>query len=172
MNITAQILGVIAFSFLAISFQSKNKSNMLFFQIVAYTIYVVQFLLLGAYTGLAVMVIGAIRSVILYIYAKKSKKVNYLLPLIFSIAIIACVVSTYKNITDIFPGLAVILGTYLLSQNNLKWIRIGEGSICIFWIIYNAAVGAYINILAEVIILTSVIIGIIRYDIKKKKIKE
>ena len=50
-------------------------------------------------------------------------------------------------------------------------MRLAEAFICVMWIIYDLFVGAYAGIITEFIILTSSIIGMYRYDIKKKKIE-
>ena len=66
------------------------------------------------------------------------------------------------------PTGALVLWTIVSWQDNTKWMRVSEGLVCIFWIIYDLFVGAYTGILTEVIILVSIIIGMIRNDIKKE----
>lgn len=169
MNVLVQILGIVAFAFLAISIQSKKKSSLLFFQILASIIFIIQFLLLGAYAGVVIMMVSVFRSVIFYKYKKENKKIKKNILFIFTIIILLSVVVTYNEITDIMPAIALLISTYLLSQNNLKWVRIGEINVCIMWIIYNAAVGAYINIFTQIIILMAAVFGILKHDINKSK---
>ena len=165
--ILAQILAVIAFILDIICMQCKKKSGILVVGIISNTMYALEYAFLGAWTGAISFVIGIIRNITYFIFEKKQYKPSKIVLSIFVLLIIGAGIYTWKDITSLLPVLALVLWTIVSWQNNTKWMRFAEVFICITWIIYDIFVGAYAGIVTEFIILTSTIIGILRYDIKK-----
>ena len=54
----------------------------------------------------------------------------------------------------------------------MKLYRIVAAIASILWIIYNAAVGAYVGIVDSVIELTSALIAIYRFDINRQTLRQ
>ena len=65
-NFITQAIGFVGLFFAFISFQKKQRGGILFFQILASAFYFFHFLLLGAYTGSVMNLIGAFRNYIFY----------------------------------------------------------------------------------------------------------
>ncbi len=169
--ILAQILAVVAFILDIICMQFKKKSGILVVGIISNIMYALEYALLGAWTGAISFVIGTIRNITYFIYEKKKYKPNKIVLATFVLLIIGAGIYTWENITSLLPVIALVLWTIVSWQNNTKWMRLAEAFICVMWIIYDLFVGAYAGIITEFIILTSSIIGMYRYDIKKKKIE-
>ena len=168
--ILAQILAVIAFILDIICMQFKKKSGILVIGIISNTMYALEYAFLGAWTGAISFVVGIIRNITYFVYEKKEIKPSKIVLAIFVILIIGVGIYTWKDLTSLLPVVALVLWTIVSWQNNTKWMRFAEAFICVMWIIYDLFVGAYAGIITEFIILTSTIIGILRYDIKKKDV--
>lgn len=170
--ILAQILAIIAFALTTLSLQFKKKSSILGMQIASNVAYMFEYICLGAFSGGITFIIGTIRNITYYILEKKKCKPKLIVLLIFIILIVIAGIITYENLISILPIVAVVIWTIVSWQEDPKWMRIGETVICIMWIVYDLIVKAYTGMITESIILTSCIIGIIRNDIRNKKLNK
>ena len=159
----SQFIGFFAFVLFVISMQQKNKINILFLQIISFSLYALQYLLTRAYPGMIVFIINMVRSIVFYISIKKGQS-NKIIFIVFIIASLICGKMTYKNLYDILPILASLLSVIFTWQPNTKVLRFGQISICILWIIYDVFVMAYIGLLTESIIIISTIIALLNND--------
>ena len=169
--IIAQILGGLVFLFFVLSINSKKKATILMFQIVANLIGFMQFVLLGAYTGAIMAIIGTMRLNVFYFFEKEKLKPNVLVLLVFSAIILVSGYYTYDDIYSLFPIVSMLFTGLILWQEDTAIIRLGSGMASVLWIIYNFFVGAYTGLVAEFV--SIVVIGISYYknEIKMKKSK-
>ena len=170
--LVAQIFAFIAFVLYTISLQFKKRSKVLKTQIVANTFYALEYLMLNAYAGVNNSLFGISRSIIFYILHKKKKKCP---PYIAVIFITLIVIFGFISYTDIFSTLPVIISIIFflaLYTEDMKLYRIIAAIASVLWIIYNAAVGAYVGVLDSVVELTSALVAIYRLDINKKTITQ
>ena len=63
MQITPQIIGGLAVAAFLFSYQQKKRNNIILFNTVSRCLYILQYLLLGAFSGAVLDVMGAISSV-------------------------------------------------------------------------------------------------------------
>ena len=85
------------------------------------------------------------------------------------------VIFGFVSYTDIFSTLPVIISIIFflaLYSEDMKLYRIVAAIASILWIIYNAAVGAYVGIVDSVIELTSALIAIYRFDINRQTLRQ
>ncbi len=75
---------------------------------------------------------------------------------------------TLKTASDVLPIAAQIFGGIAVWQNNPRSIRFLMLIPRPLWFIYNLFVGSYAGMIAEVFIFTSVLVGIIRFDILRQ----
>lgn len=155
-----QSLAIIAVIFFIISFQAKSRKNILILQIISITIWTIHFYLLSALTGAVLLVINGIITV-LFLFKGKSRKLEsplilYLSLLIFLIATII----TWQNFYSLFPLLAVSSIIIAKWQNKTNMIRMLSFPASILWIIYDSFVGAYGSIIAELLIIISILVSL------------
>lgn len=164
----SQIIGFAAFLVFIISIQQKEKTKILFWQIVSFFGYVVQYLLINAYSGMVVYTINMLKSIVFYYATKKNKK-DKIIPLLFICISLISGMGTYKEKYDLIPIINSILSIIFIWQSSIRRLRIGQIVICLLWIIYNVFVQAYVGVLTESLIIITTIIALIRdnYNIMK-----
>ena len=169
MEILAQIMGGIGLIIMAIGMQFRRKKNMLLAQIATNTCYIIQYFLLGAFTGALTFIVNNARSTTFYFYSKNRKKPNIFLLLLFSILAIIMGLTTYKNIFSIIPVLSSIITTYGAWQKKAKIFRIAIMTSSFILIFHDLYFGAYTGMLSYTITFTSTLIGFIKYQLPKKE---
>lgn len=167
-EIIGQIIGFIAMGIIVISYQQKSHKNILTFQMVSGLLFTVHYILLGAYTGAIMNLLGAFRSLV---YANRGKKwaSSIIWPTVFSIGFVVSGIMTWDNVFSVFPLIAMLMSSIVLWIEQPKINRIFSLPTSTCWLIYNIKTLSYPGIITEIFVLTSIIIGIIRLDIKKDK---
>lgn len=188
-NIPAQIVMIIAFLFLTSSFWCKKRENILKLQIISSALFVVQYILLGAYTASVLNIISVIRA---YIFRKKketkqdnknsklnidwsSKWVLYILILVYTIAslitsVILCLSSkdiTADVLVSVFAYIATLVYTVGLWADHPQYIRLTANIASVFWVLTNFFSGGYAGCVTESILFTSNTIALIKNRDKK-----
>lgn len=150
------------------SYQQKSHKNILTFQMVSGLLFTVHYLLLGAYTGAVMNLLGAFRSLV---YSNRGKKwsSSIIWPVCFSIAFLISGILTWDNIFSVFPLIAMLMSSVVLWVEKPKINRMLSLPTSTCWLIYNIKTLSYPGITTEIFVLTSIIIGILRLDIKRKK---
>lgn len=162
-----QIIGFIAMAIIVASYQQKSHKKILTFQMVSGLLFTVHYLLLGAYTGAVMNLLGAFRSLV---YSNRSKKwaSSVVWPIGFSIAFLVSGILTWDNVFSVFPLIGMLMSSVVLWIEQPKINRILSIPTSSCWLIYNIKTVSYPGIITEIFVLSSIIIGIIRLDIKKK----
>lgn len=165
-----QIIGFIAMAIIVISYQQKSHKNILSFQMVSGLLFTVHYILLGAYTGAIMNLLGAFRSLV---YANRGKKwaSAIIWPIIFSIGFLISGILTWKDIYSIFPMIAMLMSSVVLWIEKPKINRAFSIPTSTCWLIYNIKEMSIPGIVTEIFVLSSIIIGIVRLDIKRKEKK-
>lgn len=164
----AQILGFLAIVVTVFSLQFNKKKKILTCQITSNSLYLVQYLLLGAFTASAASLVAVFRGLIFYYYDKnkKQKSKGALLFLITCLAIMTFL--TYKDCFSIVALVASSVFTFGIWQNDLKTFRRIAVFVPILWFVYNWYVGAYISMFASCMEFISALVAIYRLDLKHK----
>lgn len=170
-GIIAQIVGVLAIIFFALSPQQKNKKRILIFQLISSILYALQYMFLGAFSAVATNLIGAVKNLSFYMYTKKDKDIPIAMLYIYIIIIVVFGVLTFSNILSVLPIILSVIFTYGTWQSNLKIYRIIALVTSVIWLIYNLGVGAYVSGIGNIFQITSAIIAIVRLDIIKKNVQ-
>ena len=182
--IIGQIIGIFALVCAIISFQSKTRKNILVFQLFGSLLFSVHFVMIGAFVGALLNLIGILRSVIFMNNSEGEKRKKYWL-WIFVVLCIGAGIATIDgdlNLSSwsidfsaigtyiaLFPVAGMIFttaGLWAEKPSTVRKISIGS-SPC--WIIYNLYNGSYAGVATEVFILSSIIIGMLRLDRKNVK---
>ena len=163
----AQAIGFLGLILAAISFQKNTNKGIVLFQNFAASTFVLHFILLGAYTGAVMNLIGVLRGLV-FINRKNSWANNTLWLYVFILAFIKAGVATWKNILSMLPMVGMILASVGLWIKNPKLTRklLLIASPC--WMIYSIANGSIAGIATETFAFTSIVIAIVRYDVLKQ----
>ena len=75
--------------------------------------------------------------------------------------------ATWKSCWDLLPIAGSLLSTIALWMKSEKKIRLISLTVGPCWLLYNLVIGAWAGALNEVLAMTSIVIGLIRNDIRK-----
>ncbi len=170
MFIAAQIVGVIAVITFLLSYQLKNRASILFVNGCSSALYVLQYLMLGAFEG---ALIDVLATIITFVAHQKEKKyIAKHLPIIIVVLNLLLVLAglvTYKNIYSLLPVIGTILQTGAFWLTKEKHIRKVSFLGMPFWLIYNLVCKAYGPAFGNASCMVSIGLAIYRYDIRKEK---
>ena len=164
-NLVAQGVGMFALVFAVLSFQNNKRNLILLFLGAAQVIFILHFALLGVWTAAAMNIVGSTRT-FFFVFKGRKKWMdgNFVMYVFICLFLIAGVLS-WQNWLSILPIVAMIIETIGLWQKDTRRIRFIVFIPHPVWLVYNFIHGSYPGVLTEVFIVTSLIIGIIRFDI-------
>lgn len=87
---------------------------------------------------------------------------------IFVAVFIGCATATYRNAFDIISGIAALTCAFAIAQEESSGYRLFMLANGLLWSVYDVSVGAYTMIISHFVTALSAIIGIIRFDLKKR----
>lgn len=168
LGVAAQIIGFIgAFTYFLV-FQMKKRSSILAINILAGLIFVVHFSLIGAYTGAAMNVVCALRCTIYYFSDRKWAKSKAWLAIFIGVSVVLGVL-TWGDIYSVFPLMAMVITSISFWLKKESHIRLLTLPTQPGWMIYNIHNNSISGLLTDIVIFSSILIAIIRYDIIKKE---
>lgn len=164
MKTIATIVGILAVTLYISSYQFKNRKTIVAVYSTANLLYVLQYILLGAYTGMAMDTISFVSSVL----ARKRhtpfiQKYYKLVIAAMIISMITAGVLLYQNIFSIVAVCAAIIETSAIWCTEERKIRILTLCGSPFWLTYNLASCAYGSAIGNVINICSLLIALFRY---------
>lgn len=160
----AQAVGAISLVMTVIAFQTNKRSTLIKLQTASILVYALHFLLLGAFAGMALSLITALRN---YSYGFSDKRQTSIWwPIVFAGIFTLATFLTWEGWTSLLLLVASLTGVYSYWQTNPKIIRWLELT-SLLWIVYNIQVRSLPGVVYEVLILSSVLLGIYRFDIRK-----
>lgn len=170
MIILAQIFGLLAVVTFLSSYQIKRRENIIKWNVISRILYIIQYVLLGAFEGAVLDIVGAISSTVANKKDNKVIKVN--LPLIilnFNLLIFVVGMVLYKNIFSLFPIIGLMLHTSAFWISDEKKIRVISFLGSPFWLVYNLSKFAYGSAIGDILTMLSIGLAIYRYDSKKSE---
>lgn len=136
-------------------------------QFLATSFFGIQYLLLGAYTGVALDIVATVRSVIFYHRDKKWAQSNLWIVL-FAVLCIAAGIATWQGPISLLMTAAMVLNTFSFSFTKPMLVRSTILVSSPMILIYNILTGSIGGVINEICVELSAITGLFRYDIKKK----
>ncbi len=173
MNYIAQAVGLFAVATFLLSYQQKKRKNIILLNATSRVLYIIQYILLGAYAGAVLDILGTVSSVAAqnkdkgFIKRHTRLTVAIINALIFA-AGIAVMILTHDKF-GLFSIAGVLLHTSAFWINDEKIIRRVSFLGSPFWLIYNIASTAWGSAIGDVLTMVSIGIAIYRYDIKGVK---
>ena len=173
MQLIAQIIGFVAVGVFLLSFQPKQRKYMILLNVTSRVLYIVQYLLLGAFAGAALDVLGSVSSIVA---GKKNtpfvKKHEKLLLVTINVLIVAAgtaIAIANKRWFDLFSIVGVLLHTsafWLTDETQIRWVSLAGSP---FWFAYNLLSRAYGSSVGDVLSMVSIIIALVRHRKKKEE---
>lgn len=167
MNIITQIIGIAAMFFSVFSFQMNKHKHIMLMQILATFMFGMQYFLLGAYTGMAVDIVATVRGIIFYNRDKKWAQ-SKLWIILFALMFVISGIFTWQGAESLFVITAMVLNTFSFSFTNPKLVRSTILLSSPLMLIYNILTGSIGGVINEICVEISSVVGLLRYDIKKK----
>ena len=162
--ILAQIVSAVEFLFNIIGNAKLKTNKILLYNGICSALSIIEYCLLGAWTGIACCIAVIIRNIV---FSRYEKKIPLYILLIFIAAALILNIPTIHNVFDALLTLNIIVYATALWTRNVKAIKVVGLITEIPCIIYNFANQAYVGVLKN-IILSAVQIRCI-YQLNKKK---
>ena len=177
-----QFIGFIGLAVNALSYQQKTQKAIVLHQLACSVLFAIHFFMLGAYVGCLLNFIGIFRA---FIFSNKdkvwaqSKAWLYLIIAAFAAAGIVTLdgdlniftwnvsftsISTYISVLPIIGMTFTTVAFWVTNPATVRRLSF-PNSPC--WLIYNLYNHSWAGAVTEMIVMTSIIIAMIRYDFKK-----
>lgn len=151
-----------------IASQCKKLTTILPWNALSNLLLAVTYTLAGGFSGAGICYTAVIQTMISYFYARKKKEVPLWQTFVFLAIYLLIAVFTYKGPSDIIPAVASITYALAVVQSKPLGYRIFLSVNSALWVIYDIVVMAYTMVLTHGLLLVSLLIAIVRYDIKKR----
>lgn len=161
----AQVLGIIAWIFMLLSYYKKNTKKIIYVQLLGTICYLLNYVFLGAYAGTIIIIIELIRD---YLYYKKTNN-KFKVFLIFLPIYLIMGYITKNNWVELVPIIASFIEAYSLTHTRKEVVAIAV-LVYILWIFYDIEVLSITGAITDVIVVISNIIVIVKYLLKVRKI--
>lgn len=162
-DIVIQVLGFIGISAGLVSFHMKRRGGILVFQILCCIFFAVQLILLGAYSGAVINIIGIFRGIIYSMRGKYGWTSSRAVP----ISMIALFIITGVT-TSLIEGPLALLPAGAMTVQSIAQFMKDERRIRIIslfgsplWIVYHVTAGSLGGWLGEIFMMISIAIAII-----------
>lgn len=172
--IASQIIGLFAVALYLLSYQLKKRKHIVWVTCISNALYVLQYILLGAFSGAVMDFMSTVSS---FFATKKNKqpfsryKKLFAAVNIIAIAVVGFVFAfIQRDAVELLAVLGALFQTGGLWCDNEQTIR--KFGLCSapFWLCYNYISQAYGAALGSVIAIISVVISLVRYRKKNEEI--
>ena len=166
--IIGQIFGGIAIVLGFVSYQVKTQRQLIFMQTATAAVFCVHYLLIGAYTGMAMNAVNIVRN---FFYDRRNKKgsSDIYTPLAFGVIQAVIGVLTWNAWYSVFVFLGIVGNTVCMSFKNPQNVRKSIIITSPLVFTYDAFAKSWGGMVYEATAWVSAIIGIIRVTVKKNK---
>lgn len=166
-EIIIQVIGFLGMLANFLSFQFKTHKNILLFRSINESLFILQYFLLGAYSGAFLNFVGIFRNMLFSKQVEKGKSTK-IGAIIFSVIFTAFGIFTFEGFKSIMLIFAKVLSTVAYSNKNPTVIRIVSFLTHISYLFYNISVFSLAGAISDGILLVSLIIGLMRFDVLPK----
>ncbi len=173
--ILSQVFTITMYILLAITYYLKDRKKILVLNFLGLTANMVTYILLDAWSGLAMTVVSLIRNIIFILDENKNGKrttinrLDIIILVILYIISVILAVFTYDGFFSLFSVFATMLYTYSVWQKNTKRYKLLGIPIGILWITYNIYIMSIFGIILESVLLICSING---YVLEIKRINK
>ena len=178
--ILSQIFGACGALIIVLSFQFKDVKKLLVMQIVSSFMFGMQFLFLGAYSGLVCNAAGMLLRLAVYLRDKnggrlpgeKKGKAIIFSPCMWAFFALFAIIGvfTYSGPVSLLPSAAMIVFTYAIWNADPRFIRkMNFFFCCPMWLIYSISQLAVAGIITETFNIISIAVSWLRFYRKTER---
>lgn len=168
--IIGQLLGIVAIALGFLSYQMKSRDKLVFVQFATAVCFVLHYLMIGAYSGMALNVISVIRNLTYYQLGRKGPVKRYW-AVIFSVVMGIVGIVSWQSWYSVFAVLGLIINSYCMSFSDPQSIRKSILVTSPMVLLYDCFVLSIGGIVYESVAIVSAVVGVCRYA-KEKARKE
>lgn len=159
-----QVLGILAVVTFLASYQQKKRQHIILLNVISRVLYILQYCLLGAFSGAVLDVLGAISSVIAQKkntpFISRHKRAVWIA---VNAATVAVGLLLYEDVFSLLPIAGVLLHTGAFWLDDEKWIRRVSLAGSPFWFVYNFRSRAYGSAVGDALTVVSILVAMVRY---------
>lgn len=158
-----QCASVIGMVLTVASFQMKTRKQIITFQTMGSTFFLISYFLLGSWTGVYMNIVYLARNVVFYFRKDRKWAKSKVWLYIFLVGSILAGALGYRTAMDVLPIFGAVFATtamYMQRENMLRLLNLAA-SPC--WLIYNISLPSSGGIICEAFNIVSIIIGLVRY---------
>ena len=164
MDIVIQVIGFLGMAANFASFQFKKHKHILLFRTINEALFIAQYFLLGALSGAFLNLVGCLRNILFTRQVAKGKS-TIVTTIIFSVLFTAFGILTFDGFKSIMLILAKVLSTVAYGNKNTTVIRTVSFVTHVSYLFYNIAVFSLAGAISDGILLISLAVAIIRFDL-------
>jgi hypothetical protein len=164
-NAAVQLIGFLGMALCVSCFLCKDSGKLLLLQLLGNSLFIVQFLLLGAYSGCATVVVQVSSSLCMVFRLRGAKWADWPgWPWLWSaLTVVICAV-TWAGWTSLLPCVSTIAFLQINWTGNANWIRLGKLTVVgLGWMAYDWLAGSYGGVVSEAIGCCSALVSLIYY---------
>jgi len=154
--------------FLAISFQQNTNRRIVGFQIAGICFCIIFYALAGESTPVALNSLAVMRNIV-FIFRPSKWATHKAWAFVFSSLFIAAGILTYESPIDLLPTAGMVFSTISVYCINPKATRLWALCTQAGWLTFNSVKLLIPTLVGDIVIMTSNVSALIRYDLGKKK---
>lgn len=173
--ILSQVFTIINYALVGLTYYAKDRKKILIISFLAVITNAIAYILLHAWTGVAMCIVVQIRNIIFLIDEKKNgkretidKKDVIILIVLCSITVVFTIF-TYDGFLSLLSVIATMIYTYSVWQKKTNIYKLLGIPVGILWILYNIYVKSIFGVILESILLICSTSG---YLLERKKCKQ
>lgn len=164
-DILTQLVGAAGTCFCVAAYQCKSSRRLVFNELMCALLYVIQYFMLGAFTGSLTMVISVVTNTISCGDRAWMRWRGW--PAVFTAVYALSCCFTWDSWLSLLPCAATILTSTANFIRNGRLIRLGRlCAACPMWLTYNIFNRAWAGVVCEVFVAASILLSIRRYGVK------
>lgn len=157
--ILSQVFTIIVYALLALSYYAKDRKKVLIISFLSLVANVIAYILLSAWSGLAMCLVAIVRNILFLVDEKKNgvkekvdKKDIVILIVLYLISIVSAIF-TYEGFLSLLSVFATMLYTFSVWQKKTNIYKLLGIPIGILWIAYNFYIMSIFGVILESILL-------------------
>ncbi len=155
-------IGILIGGFL--SFQNNRHKAIVMMKVITDLLFTLQYLLLGAYSGALIDLIGIVRNLIL-VRTAESRKQQAIATAIFVVILTAAGIATWAGPVSLLAIVGKTFTTVAFGFRNPRVLRALTIPSCLLWALYDGLTGSWAGVLYELLGLLSILVAYVRFDI-------
>ena len=164
----ATVIGALGILANCIIYQQKSGKGLLLCKLISDVLWLLHYLLLGAYSAAAVALIGGFREFVFYKENKKPKKNIFFFYLFIGITVTSAIL-TWKSAASLLPALASVISIVSFWRALPALSRILAYPVSLLMLTYDLTCGSYVGIVNEVLTVAATTFAIICAVKNKRK---